>query len=79
LPQLKTQAWIGSIAGLHGNDLTDCARAAYRDLALRLARYHGIPQREACMLLGQAGRLQVGNMIDPFYSVPAMMERRYLG
>src|SRR2546430_3411058 len=36
LPQLNTASFLGSIAGLQGNDLTDCARAAYRDLALRL-------------------------------------------
>lgn len=78
LPQLNTATSIGSIAGLQGNDLTDCARAAYRDLVLRLTRYHGLGQREAYMLLGQAGRLQVGNMIDPFYSVLASIDRRYL-
>jgi acetamidase/formamidase len=78
LPQVNTDAWIGSVAGLQGNDLTSCARAAYRDLVLRLGHHHGIPQREAYMLLGQAGRLQVGNMIDPFYSVLATIDRRYI-
>src|SRR5262245_5499380 len=77
LPQLNTATSIGSIAGLQGNDLTDCARAAYRDLVLRLARYHGVGLREAYMLLGQAGRLRVGNMIDPFYSVLASIDRAY--
>jgi amidase len=78
LPQLNTATSIGSIAGLQGNDLTDCARAAYRDLLLRLTRYYGIGQREAYMLLGQVGKLQVGNMIDPFYSVLASIDRRYI-
>jgi acetamidase/formamidase len=78
LPQLNTASFLGSIAGLQGNDLTDCARAAYRDLALRLIRHHGLPPREAYMLLGQAGRLRVGNMIDPFYSVLAAIDRRFV-
>jgi amidase len=78
LPQLNTASFLGSIAGLQGNDLTDCARAAYRDLVLRLTRHHGLPLREAYMLLGQAGVLRVGNMIDPFYSVLAAIDRRYL-
>lgn len=78
LPQLNTADAIGSIAGLQGNDLTDCARAAYRDLMLRLTRHYDLPQRDAYMLLGQVGRLQVGNMIDPFYSVLASIDRRYL-
>jgi hypothetical protein len=30
------------------------------------------------MLLGQAGRLRIGNMIDPFYSVLAAIDRRFL-
>lgn len=78
LPQLNTATSIGSIAGLQGNDLTDCARAAYRDLALRLTRHHGLGLREAYMLLGQVGRIRVGNMIDPFYSVLASIGRQYL-
>ena len=78
LPQLNTASSIGSIAGLQGNDLTDCARAAYRDLVLRLTRHYGIGQQQAYMLLGQVGRLQVGNMIDPFYSVLASIDLAYI-
>jgi amidase len=78
LPQLNTAASIGSIAAMQGNSLTDCARAAYRDLVARLTRYYGIEQRAAYMLLGQAGKLRVGNMIDPYYSVLATIGRRFL-
>jgi len=78
LPQLNTDRWIGSVAGLQGGGLTDCARAAYADLARRLIRHHGLSRNDAYLLLGQAGRLRVGNMIDPFYSVLASIDRRYL-
>ncbi len=78
LPQLNTATSIGSIAGFQGNDLTDCARAAYRDLMLRLTRHYGFGQQDAYMLLGQVGRLRVGNMIDPYYSVLASIDRRYI-
>ena len=78
LPQLNSENSIGSIAAMQGNDLTDCARAAYRDLVVRLSRHYGIAPREAYMLLGQVGRLRVGNMIDPFYSVLATVDRRYI-
>jgi len=78
LPQLDTAEAIGSLAGLHGAELTSCARAAYTDLVERLHRSHGFARADAYQLLGQAGRLQVGNMIDPFYSVLATVERRYL-
>lgn len=78
LPQLNTATSIGSVAGFQGNDITGCARAAYRDLLLRLTRYYGFRQQEAYMLLGQVGKLRIGNMIDPYYSVLASIERRYL-
>jgi amidase len=78
LPQLNTADRIGSVAGLQGSGLTDCARAAYADLARRLTRHHGLTRNDAYLLLGQAGRLAVGNMIDPFYSVLATVDRRYL-
>ncbi len=78
LPQLDTAEAIGSLAGLHGASLTDCARAAYVDLVHRLHRRHGFTVADAYQLLGQVGRLRVGNMIDPFYSVLATVERRYL-
>jgi acetamidase/formamidase len=78
LPQLNTADTIGSISGLQGVNLGDCARAAYTDLARRLTRGHGLSTLEAYELLGQVGRLQVGNMIDPFYSVIASVRREYV-
>jgi acetamidase/formamidase len=78
LPQLDTAEAIGSLAGLHGADLTSCARAAYTDLVERLRRGHGFSRADAYHLLGQVGRLRVGNMLDPFFSVLATVERRYL-
>jgi hypothetical protein len=44
----------------------------------RLHRGHGFTVADAYQLLGQVGRLRVGNMIDPFYSALATVERRYL-
>jgi amidase len=78
LPQLNTADSIGSIAGFQGVNLGDCARAAYTDLARRLTEFHGFTILEAYELLGQVGRLQVGNMIDPFYSVVASVAREHI-
>lgn len=78
LPQINTSAWIGSVAGYEGVTLADCARAATKDLITRLERFHAFTQTEAYELLSLVGRLQIGNMIDPFYSVMATVERRYL-
>jgi amidase len=78
LPQLNTAETIGSIAGFQGVNLGDCARAAYSDLVRRLVSFHGFTTLDAYRLLGQVGRLTVGNMIDPFYSVVASVSREYL-
>lgn len=78
LPQVNTGEWIGSVAGMYGVHLGDCARAAYTDLVRRMERTYGFRRLEAYELLGQVGRLRVGNMIDPFYSVLAFVERRYV-
>ena len=78
LPQLNTEASIGSIGAFQGNDLTTCARAAYVDLVLRLVRFFDFSEIDAYQLLGQVGRLRIGNMIDPFYSVLASVDRRYV-
>ncbi len=78
LPQLNTADSIGSIAGFQGVNLGDCARAAYSDLVRRLVAFHGFTSLEAYTLLGQVGRLKVGNMIDPFYSVLASLDRRFI-
>ena len=77
-PQLNNPESIGSIAAMEGNDLTHCARAAYRDLLQRLVRFYGFSTSEAYQVLGQVGQLRVGNMIDPFYSVLASIDRRFL-
>lgn len=78
LPQLNTMSSIGSLAASQGVPLAECARAAYVDLVQRLVRGYGFTQTEAYQLLGQVGRLSVGNMIDPFYSVLATVDRRYI-
>lgn len=78
LPLLETDGWIGCIAGFQGVQLSDCIRAGFVDLIRRLVRYYGFTQSGAHQLLGQVGRVQVGNMLDPFYSALTYVERRYL-
>ena len=78
LPQINNENAIGSIAGYQGVSLADCTRAAYVDLIERLVRFHRFQKREAYELLGQVGRVQIGNMIDPFYSAMVSIDRRFL-
>ena len=78
LSVLETEEDIGVIAGFMGVPLESCVRAAYVDLCHRLERHHGFSRLGAYTLLGQAGRIQVGNMIDPFSSCLVSIKRDYL-
>jgi acetamidase/formamidase len=78
LPVLETEEWIGCIAAFQGVALANCVRAGFVDLVRRLVRDHGFSETSAYQLLGQVGRVQVGNMIDPFYSALVRIDRRYL-
>lgn len=78
-PMLETEEWIGVIVGMLGVPTTSCIRAGYVDLCHRLQRYHGYSREGAYTLLGQVGRVQIGNMIDPFYSCLIRVNREYLG
>ncbi len=78
LPILETPDWIGCIASFQGVGTADCIRAGFVDLVTRLSRFHGFSETGAYQLLGQVGRVQIGNLIDPFYSVMTYVERRYL-
>jgi amidase len=78
LPVLETEEWVGCVAGFQGIHTADCVRAGFVDLARRLVRFHGFSEGGAYQLLGQVGRVQLGNMFDPFYSTLTYVERRYI-
>jgi amidase len=78
LPELENTDWIGSIASFMGVSLTSCVRAGYVDLCRRLEEHYGFTAMGAYKLLGQVGRVQVGNMIDPFYSCLVTIDREYV-
>lgn len=78
LPTLESGDRLGVVAAFGGVPLTSCVRAAYADLCERLQRDYGYSREGAYVLLGQVGKVQVGNMIDPFYSCLVEIERKYL-
>lgn len=78
LPILETENWIGCIAGFQGVHIGDCIRAAFIDLIRRLVRFRGFTEPAAHQLLGQVGKVQIGNLLDPFYSALVYVERRYV-
>ena len=53
--------------------MEDAARMAYRDLVRWLVADYGFEESEAYFLCTQAGRVRLGNMVDPKYTLGASM------
>jgi acetamidase/formamidase len=75
-PRLETKDFIMAIGSTR--PMEDAARIAYRELVHWLVEDYGFDVYEAYFLLTQAGRLRVGNMVDPKYSLGASIPKRYL-
>src|SRR5438105_5283912 len=75
-PRLETEEHIMSIGS--ARPMEDAARIAYRDLIRWMVRDYGFDETEAYFLCTQAGRLRVGNMVDPKYTIAASILKSYL-
>jgi amidase len=75
-PRLETGDFIMTIGSTR--PMEDAARIAYRELVQWLVEDYGFDMYEAYFLLTQAGRVRVGNMVDPKYSLGASILKRYL-
>jgi amidase len=75
--RLETPDFIMSVGS--ARPMEDAARMAYRDLVRWLVSDYGFEQSEAYFLCTQAGRVRVGNMVDPKYTLGASMLKKYLG
>lgn len=58
--------------------MEDAARIAWKELISWLEADYGIDRWEAYQLLTHVGRMRIGNMVDPLYSVVARIDKRYL-
>jgi amidase len=58
--------------------MEDAARIAWVELIRWLAAEYGFEPLEAYQLLTQGGRMRVGNMVDPQYSLVAKIDKRYV-
>jgi acetamidase/formamidase len=58
--------------------MEDAARIAYRDLVRWMVSDYGYDEVEAYFLATQAGRVRVGNMVDPKYTLGASILKEYL-
>ncbi|HDZ0864055.1 TPA: acetamidase/formamidase family protein [Klebsiella pneumoniae] len=75
-PRMENAENIMSIGS--ARPLEDATRIAYRDLIYWLVEDFGFEQWEAYMLLSQCGKVRLGNMVDPKYTVGAMLNKNLL-
>jgi len=75
-PRVEAADWIMSVGSVR--PLEDAVRIAYRDLIYWMEEGFAFDRLEAYMLLTQCGRVRVGNVVDPNYTVGASISRRFL-
>jgi amidase len=75
-PRLENKQSIMTIGS--ARPMEDAARIAYRELTRWLASDYGFDELEAYFLLTQAGRVRVGNMVDPKYTLGASILKSYI-
>jgi len=74
-PCLENEAFFMCIGS--ARPMEDAARRAYRDLVRWLSKRTGMDELDAYMLLTMCGKVRLGNMVDPKYSVGASIARKY--
>lgn len=76
-PRLENERVIMAIGS--GRPMEDAVRIAYRELVHWLVADYGWDIYEAYFFLTQAGRVRLGNMVDPKYTLGASVLKSYLG
>ena len=74
--RLENESCIMTIGS--GRPMEDAARIAYRELVRWMAADYGFEELDAYMLLTQVGRVRLGNMVDPKYTLGASIRKSYL-
>jgi amidase len=75
-PRLETDDAIMAIGS--ARPLEDATRIAYRELIRWIVKEYGFDQWDAYMMLSQCGKVRLGNVVDPKYTVGAAINKRYL-
>lgn len=75
-PRVESQTHL-MVCG-SGRPLEDAARIAWSELIAWLGQDYGIDPNEALLLMGVAGEMRLGNMVDPNYTMVAKIAREYL-
>ncbi len=76
-PRLENEKFLMTIGS--ARPMEDAARIAYRELIRWMVAEYGFEELDAYLLLTQAGKVRLGNMVDPKYSLGASILKRYLG
>ena len=72
-PRLENDRFYMSIGS--GRPMEDATRMAYKDLINWMVSDWGYDKLEAYFLLTQCGRVRLGNMVDPKYSIGASISK----
>jgi amidase len=75
-PRLENERFIMTIGS--GRPMEDATRIAYRELIRWMVEDFGWDKYEAYFFLTQAGRVRLGNMVDPKYTLGASVLKAYL-
>ncbi|GLU28314.1 acetamidase/formamidase family protein [Brucella sp. NBRC 12950] len=76
-PRLENDKFYMTVGS--SRPMEDAARQAYRELIRWMATDFGFDEIDAYMLLTQAGRVRVGNMVDPKYTLGASISKSISG
>lgn len=76
-PRLENERMITAIGS--ARPMEDAARIAYRELVRWLVADYDFDEIDAYFLLTQAGKVRLGNMVDPKYTLGASISKDYLG
>ena len=76
-PRLENESFYMTIGS--SRPMEDAARQAYRELVRWLSADFGFDELDAYMFLSQAGRVRLGNMVDPKYTLGASILKSLVG
>lgn len=76
-PRLENEEFIMAIGSTR--PMEDAARIAYCELIDWMVKDYGFDKLEAYLLLTQAGRVRLGNMVDPKYTLGASIKKSIIG
>ncbi len=76
-PRLENDRFFMTIGS--ARPMEDAARGAYRELIRWMVADFGFEEIDAYMLLTQCGRIRLGNMVDPKYTLGASVLKSIVG